>query len=519
MQSKIISFWSPVSRSGVSTNTALFISYLSKVMNEMDKAVLFSLNDNVDSTDYITDTAIKEGLKKLKLLHSNGDINSKEDVFAYTHKISENIDVLGTNKDIDTILENFDLMIEILSESYDYIILDIKSGMDKISLDAISCSTVIVVCMPQDKYICEDFSQNAELLNDKKSIFLISQYDDKKALKKTNIEVVMQHEVYAINHNININQACYERNIYTYLNSKRSNNADIDKLYKEVERLVNTDNLNITYNINKIESKKADKIVQKSEDEPIKVVKEYKFIKAKNNIGILNLSQAAGATFITLNLACFLKEKKLNVTVAEIPHIEFNKHDIYSILNCHNEIPYVADGIKYYVNIDSQNEWTNEKIINYINTINRESNSVNLYDLGNADVTDSNINYLLNLLDSCIIVVDPLPYKLLQSTSRLEVIMQDLRDKGVDSLFVINKFIDDLSKKDIENYLNCNVISCIPFLKPETIYTAHYASKIAYKIEKNELLQDSLFKIVNKANIAIDLEKKRKNIFNIFRKE
>ncbi len=45
--------------------------------------------------------------------------------------------------------------------------------------------------------------------------------------------------------------------------------------------------------------------------------------------------------------------------------------------------------------------------------INRESNSVNLYDLGNADVTDSNINYLLNLLDSCIIVVDPLPYKLL----------------------------------------------------------------------------------------------------------
>ena len=53
------------------------------------------------------------------------------------------------------------------------------------------------------------------------------------------------------------------------------------------------------------------------------------------------------------------------------------------------------------------------KIIDYINMINRESNSVNLYDLGNADVTDSNINYLLNLLDSCIIVVDPLPYKLL----------------------------------------------------------------------------------------------------------
>lgn len=517
MQAKIISFWSPVSRSGCSTNAALFISYLSKTMDEMNKAVLFSLNYNIDSTDYLTNICIKEGIKNLKFLNSNGGINTKEDVFAYTHKISENVDVLGTDKDINEIIENFDLMIEILSKSYDYIILDVPSGMDDISLKSIASSTIVVINLPQDKYICQEFiSRNIKELEDKKSMLLISQFDVKRSFSKDDIEVILQRDIYTINNDVKINQSCYEKTLFSYLNKKTSTINELDNLYKEVERLINIDTLNITYDINKFNNENTNKVAYKSLDEPIKVVKEYKFIKAKNNIGIINLSEGAGATFVTLNLACLLKEKKLDVTVAEITYNK--KHDIYSIFNCDGAIPYIIDGVKYYINNNNQDEWTDEKIIEYINSINKESATINLYDLGNMSLLDNSINYLLNLLDCCIVVVDPLPYKLLQSNCRNEMILHELSNKGVESIYIANKFIDDLNKKDIENYLNCKIVSCIPFIKPTTMYAAHYVSKNVYKIEKNELFKDSLLKIIDRANIAIDLERKRKNIFDIFRK-
>lgn len=522
MKSKIISFWSPVSRSGCSTNAALYISYLSKVMNEMDKAVLFSINTEVDSVDYLTDSIIKEGLKKLKILHENCEIHSKEDIYVYTHKISENIDVLGTDKiPIAFTEDNIKLMIEILSKAYDYIVLDITSAYTYqtiLDLNILDCSSVVVSCIPQDKYICENYSKSEMISVESKNLILISDYDDKKAVKKADIEVILQRSAYTINHDIKINKACDERDIYSYVNGNKLSNVEFDKLYREIERLINNENLSVKYdlksNIRQTNKRKVNEIVEKSVEEITKVVKEYKFIKAKNNIAIINLSQGAGSTFLTLNLACFLKEKKLNVNIIELPNTYLKKHDTYSILNCDEEIPCVVDGIKYFINTDKDCIYTEEQKIDYINIINRESNSINLYDLGNADLSDNTENYLLNLLDCCIIVIEALPYKLLQTNLRFDVLTQELKNKGVEIIYVINKFIDDLSKNTIENYLDCKVTSYVQFLKPETIYAAHYASKPAYKIEKNEMLKDSLQKIADRANIAVNLEEKRKRIFD-----
>ncbi len=521
MKSKIISFWSPVSRSGCSTNAALYISYLSKVMNEMEKAVLFSLNTDVDSTDYITDSIIKEGLKKLKLLYENGEVNSKEDIYVYTHKIAENIDVLGTEKNTEEITsENLKLMLDILSKAYDYIILDISSGINY--LDAIDCSTVLVACIPQDKYIAENYSDGYLIYTDKKNIILLSDYDNKKAVKKSDIEVILQRETYTISHDVKINKACDERDVYSYVRNKKSNNAELDRVYKEIERLINNDNLNVNYTLKSNSRQRVNKVVKKDGDieETTKIVKEYKFIKARSNIGVINLSKGAGATFLTLNLACFLKEKKLNVAVAEIPFSKKAKQDIYNIINYDDfeeELPFVVDGIKYYINTHRLHNYSDMNIENQINAINREKNSINLYDLGYVDFHDNNINYLLNLLDCCIIVIEPLPFKLLQSNSNYEMLINELKASGVEVIHVVNKFIDDLNKKDIENYFDCKVISCIPFLRPETIYTAHYSYKAAYKIEKNQILKDSFERIIDIANIAVNLEEKRKGIFNIFK--
>jgi len=67
-------------------------------MNETEKAVIFSLNDSTDVTDYITSNPIRNGMNDLIFLSEMNNINSKEDVLGYTHKISENLDILGTGK-------------------------------------------------------------------------------------------------------------------------------------------------------------------------------------------------------------------------------------------------------------------------------------------------------------------------------------------------------------------------------------------------------------------------------------
>lgn len=79
INTKVITFWSPVKRQGCSTNTALYASYLSKVMNETEKSVIFSVNTDIDATDYITTNQIRNGVDDLIFLSDTNNLNTKED--------------------------------------------------------------------------------------------------------------------------------------------------------------------------------------------------------------------------------------------------------------------------------------------------------------------------------------------------------------------------------------------------------------------------------------------------------
>ena len=521
MKTKIITFWSPVKRQGgCSTNVALYASYLSQqsVMNETEKAVIYSINENADATDYLTSNSIKNGSNDLLFLSEMNNLQSKEDVLAYTHKLSENLDILGTGKDSEIITKSHIKIIEILATAYDYIIIDSVTDENSISLEVMGISDLIVVCVPQDRFVYEKFDMS--IFENKKVIFLSAMHNEKNELSLNKIQSMIPVQAYKISRDDKINNAVYNQDVFNYVGNESKKKStvinELRELHSEIHRLINIERLNITYEIKKsFESKNS---VVSAEPEPeIKIIREYKFIKAKNNIAVINLSQGAGATFITLNLAYMLKDKKVDAAVIEIPY-ENMKADILNIINeeCesfNNMEAIIKNGIKFYIHNDKDINWTKDKIIEYVSLISRESN-VNIYDVGNQEL-EGYTSFLFNIIDVAIIVIDPIPYKLLQAEERIKII-KTLEEKSINVIYIMNKYIKDLNKKDIEKYLDVKISSCIPFINPETLYAAYYSNHAVYRLEKSEIFRHELQKVLSSANI-LQYEDKKDKKFNLFK--
>lgn len=519
MKTKIIIFWSPVKRQGgCSTNVALYASYLSSVMNETEKAVIYSLNENADAADYLTSSTIRNGGKDLLLLSETNNVSYKEDVLAYTHKLSENLDILGTGKEKEIISRRIIQMTEILTMAYDYILIDSVTDRDLASHRIFDISDLVVVCVPQDKFVYEGLDMS--IFENKKVIFLSSIHNEKNELSLNKIQAMIPVQVYKISRDDKVNQAVYEQEVFNYIcnefKKKSSVINELKELHNEIHRLINLEKLNITYEIKKGYEQKND--VLQTEPE-VKVIKEYKFIKAKNNIAVINLSQGAGSTFISLNLAYMLKDKKMDAAVIEIPN-ENMKADIFNIICDDPEISeetLIKNGIRFYVNnSEKMRDWGKEECIEFISSISKESN-MNIYDIG-SQALDENINFLSNIIDVAIIVIDPMPYKLLQAQTveRIKSVKM-LREKSVNVIYVLNKYIKDLNKKDIEKYLQVRVSSCVPFINPETLYAAYYSNQTVYQFEKSELFRNSLQKILSEANVLEYESNKDKKVFKLFK--
>lgn len=523
MKTKFITFWSPVKRqSGCSTNVALYASYLSHVMDETEKAVVYSINENIDAADYLTSATIRNGGKDLLLLSETNNVSCKEDVLAYTHKLSENIDILGTGKEREIADRRKILMLEILSKAYDYIIIDSVTDGDSGSDRIIGISDIIIVCMPQDRFVYEQIDLSR--FENKKIIFLSTLHNEKNDLNLNKIQALVPAQAYKIGRYEKVNQAVYEQEVFSFVTDqiKRKSSLinELSELHSEIYRLINIERLKITYEIKNgnIKSREAMDSTDMPEQD-IKVIKEYKFIKTKNNIAIINLTEGAGSTFLGINLAYLLKERKVNVSVVEMPTINA-KNDILHILtedfeSFKNKNVITKNGIKFHINNFAElGDLSKDDIIEYISLISK-NNNVNLYDVGSKEF-DENISFLTNVIDVAIIVIDPMPYKLLQAEEKIKLI-KGLKDKNINLIYILNKYIKDLNKKDIERYLGISISACIPFVDPETIYAAYYSNQAVYQIEKSASFHNSLQDIVSAADVIKYENHTNKKKFKLFK--
>ncbi len=253
----------------------------------------------------------------------------------------------------------------------------------------------------------------------------------------------------------------------------------------------------------------------------IEIQKEYRLVKAKK-ISFVNLSQGAGSTFLVLNIAYALKASGIKSTVTEL--IENDMNIFYQICDESDEYIPLAwkiendendyensslkkDGITFYVNKGQYdyNSWNTDKDIKFLNVVSGKAD-INLFDVGNS--TDS---YVLKNSDKIFIVVDPLPNKLLNAMNRLYEIKTLAAEYSIKTVFVFNKWIDKLDRKDIEKYLQIKNSICVNYVSPEIYYEAAYKNQIVYqRKEGRNILEEGLNNIIDE---IIPFERKRQNRF------
>ncbi len=224
----------------------------------------------------------------------------------------------------------------------------------------------------------------------------------------------------------------------------------------------------------------------------------YNLSKTKQDIAVTGLGREVGTTMISTSLAFFFAEKGNYLTFTQCAEpcranaliydavsmdrrfINRNFTDIYECIDR-------GEVIKKCKNIEEGINWiliTPENCRKEI-TLNNEKrnrliqcgrNEIGVYDIEADDDWNS---YLLDM-DRIIVVVDPLPSKLISQVSRFQHLKR-MEVQGADILWLINKTNAGVDKKEVKRYLKSDRIVWLEMMPVQNIYALEYTSKFYWE--------------------------------------
>ena len=239
---------------------------------------------------------------------------------------------------------------------------------------------------------------------------------------------------------------------------------------------------------------------------------EIKLIPVNSkNIGVVSLSQGAGASFFTMNFAKAISEF-MKVSVIEQPLLRpymyyylglnalcsENLVDFTSYAHVINENKQFSGN--YYVHAKNNNIYwlildaTKYQIINWDATkmmrllYMPKSSSLNIVDLGDK-LFDSSIIDIIEQFYLILVIVDPMIPNVLNSYENLKKIKELQEEKGIHVEFVVNKYNSGIDNNDLLSFLDAKPIAYIPYINSKNIYKSVYGADIPCNITevKNEL--------------------------------
>lgn len=223
----------------------------------------------------------------------------------------------------------------------------------------------------------------------------------------------------------------------------------------------------------------------KSTPEPAPVLKPMEQIR----VGILGLTAGAGASLLTLCLAGHLAgTTRQTITVAELVG-----NDLYDSLGLEKRFAgrtftyleelvqqpamrrsslNVEDGINWMLRTPGPHKSLQAEELHYL--IHSMRGEVVLFDLSGDDPPDLEV---LRKLDHCILVIDPLPSRMMQGMTLLQRIQQS----RIPMIAVVNRMNPGVMKKEMIDFLRINHPIYFPALEPDGFYQAQYHCKSPYR--------------------------------------
>lgn len=260
---RVIAFWSPVHRQGaVSATVAMMACFMAEKIleaKEDDKLLVLSneLYGAPTAANYMVKDMMPDGLTEVVELSSSDNLKTSADIYNNTFSGVSRVDILNSSKR-NTNIEDYlsreiPNIFNVARSGYKFTLVDTVAGtFDEASRQILRTCDMIVVCMPQDKYLFDSwirkmpgiFIQEA----DKKPVLIISEkHYEYEHMKYSQMKKELKKELYYISLNDIVHKAVSERDIPTMIRSwYKSKTPDdiileLDAIYSQI--LTDLDNI------------------------------------------------------------------------------------------------------------------------------------------------------------------------------------------------------------------------------------------------------------------------------------
>lgn len=248
-------------------------------------------------------------------------------------------------------------------------------------------------------------------------------------------------------------------------------------------------------------------------------------------IGVMSLTPRAGSTFLSVNLARALADRKILVSLIEFPYNEPYIYDLIGISNYttvsyypvvheinENNIIYrdditIIEDIMYLINDPTReriDDWNDDKTSKLLYAA--KDSLISIIDIGHHY---NLIEPILHEFDIIFVMYNAMPPELMANFNIFEKIM-DYNRKRNNVRFVLNNDNDGINKKELNHYLGIKPDLSIPRLPEEWIYGAAYKKKVPYQISKYKETFDDLFDPIYKEIMPNGFLKKKKRRLKLF---
>ncbi|MGN4128080.1 hypothetical protein ACMGD3_24200 [Lysinibacillus sphaericus] len=345
---------------------------------------------------------------------------------------------------------------------------------------------------------------------------------------------------------ISTNQNYFDKkNESANLETKNTAEKDDEIPYKPKGELNTDSKNNSTQNHSKIIAKLTMPFSKSKKEEPVKPVKplaeeqvekmEMVMMKGKatKKIGVIGLTKSVGTSFITTNFASYLSDSNVETGVYESPVNEHHRtyladqfgffdeenpnqslpHAIVNKQEFDRKKAYKIKNVYYYPTNYMESpilEFPTHEIIRYVNT---GVHSIKLMDLGHItelELINRELLDKLSTFDALILVVNPLPTKVIPNTKNLLDLQHALNTLDIHYVTVLNQYQGELPKGDLKIFDLHKGLE-IPCVNHSVVIKAMYKKTTSYDYdtETRNLLKPYFVKLANQLDLPIQMKQQK----------
>lgn len=199
---KIIAFWSNVHGQSKTTSNMIalassialeenYSSILTQTHFDLNKLDAYLIGSREYSQEVFIDVGIDGLVRSMKLATLDKDVIHNYSIPLIKNKLSLLPGTTSDNRDIymESMKQSIRKMLGEMNKHYDFVFVDLNSGLDEISKLVIEQADIVVVNLCQNRAVLDDYFQN-KCINKKDMLYFFGSYDKNSSYNIRNLKLM-----------------------------------------------------------------------------------------------------------------------------------------------------------------------------------------------------------------------------------------------------------------------------------------------------------------------------------------